>query len=174
MSQQTNRIPSGFLDLVGAETGGKTPAQYGDVLSASVDLTELFAGQTLCANGQGISHTSAGNSFQFEIPNEEAWLLRGIGYSCPFSSLTHYEQWQIGVWQLPRQEYGNDVGWLHSTSKLEVVAGGQTANFTYWFESPVLLLPGCELYWQLRQRDAGTARNATLTHMFNLLRVGGR
>ena len=174
MPQQTNRIPSGFLDLIGAETGGKTPPYYDDVLKPGVDLTELFRGQTLSADKFTWVVTAAGNNHLMTVPENEAWLLRHVSVSEPMGTTVMLSSYQVGIWNAARQEYGNAFSAFWSSKVLQVQINGQVAHDAFHLASPMLLLPGTTIYWQCRERDAGAGRNVTIAAGFNLLRAGAR
>lgn len=171
---QTNRIPTGFLDLVGAETGGKNPPEYSELVGAGVDLTELLLGQTLCCQLNTVSHTAAGNTFGMTVQPDQAWLLRSVSVVTPLTNTAQLEEWTVGFWNLPRQEFGNDQSQIWTSRLMQVQVNGDTASDCFLLPQPILLTSGCAIYWTLRQRDTSAARNSTITAQFNLLRTGSR
>ena len=173
MGQQTNRIPTGFLDLVGAETGGKTPPIYADVLGAQVDVTELLLGQTLCGLNQTWNHNAVGNVATMSVRPDEAWLLRYVAISDPLALVTDLTEIQVGLWNASRQEYGNDLAFFWTSREIQIPAVGDVGSDSFALPEPILLMPGTTIYWQMRKR-AGAARNATISAGFNLLRAGSR
>jgi hypothetical protein len=177
MPQQTNRIPNGFLDLIGAETGGKTPPFYADNLAPSVDMTELYLGQTLATATQLIDHTAVQDSETVSVPVDEAWLLRGASASELQAATGLISAWSLSLLHCPRRTDATEISdpqyqiWKFALT-LDPNAAGATniASEGMLFPEPILVLPGTQILWTLRERDAGAQRTSALSLLMNVLR----
>jgi len=166
---QTNRIPGGFLDLIGAETGGKNPSQYSDTLQATIESKELYLGQTLKGNLISQNHAAVGVAADITVPSDEHWLLRCVNVEAVLPLTTDFERWVVGLTRLPR-----DVGFLHhavfwSTRLLQTAAAGQFPSDAFMLPDPILCTPGMIVRAILKERDASAARNTTLRIAYNKL-----
>ena len=174
MPQQTNRIPHGFLDLVGSEVGGKTPPVYSDFIGPTVDMTELYLAETLAAEGVTFNHAAALASTSVTVPDDEAWLMRCLGVSGSLSNTGQLERWRFDLIRLPREDSSNLGATIWTTDELTVPVNNQGISSAFWLPAPALLLPGVRIDITITQRDTAAARNTQLEFLFNRLRLGSR
>lgn len=167
--QQTNRIPGGFLDLIGAETGGKNPPRYADLLTPSVEMFELYAGQTLSGATQTVSTVNPGETFDLKVPQNEAWYLRSLSVDVLYSASTRNERWSFWIGSLPREAAtatpAAPIIW--TTRFLEVALANQRASDAFMLPQPILLLPGVNIGAGIFERSAHPANNTILRYGFN-------
>ena len=174
MPQQTNRIPHGFLDLVGAEVGGKTPPVYADLVGPYVDMTELYLAETLAAEGVTFNHGAALATTFVTVPDDEAWLLRALGVNGTLSNTGQLERWRFDLIRLPREDSSNLGATIWVTDELTVPVNNQGISQALWVPAPVLLLPGVRINATIIQRDTAAARNTQLEFTFDRMRLGSR
>lgn len=77
-----NRVPDGFLGLLDAKTGGRTPLEIEPRLQAGLDLTQFYVAnlplETEIAIGT-VTGADVGNlEIVVTIPAGEQWFVRGI------------------------------------------------------------------------------------------------
>lgn len=72
---QINRIPNGFLDLLGTETGGRNPSSSPELVSPTLRMNELYSSQTLSVVNWATNSTNVGDSNSITIGNDETWIL---------------------------------------------------------------------------------------------------
>jgi len=169
---QTNRIPSGFLDLVGAETGGKNPNQYTDAVRSSVDMRELYLGQTLGSDTHTFVVASEGQtSGLMVVPQDEAWLLRSL--STQWTAADAATRFTVGV-QLPDTPRGDAAFPMIWQSELQVVSAvGFIVFDAFYLPSPLLLLAGQVIQWRIG-KFTGPGPTLRVQALFNRLRSGAR
>lgn len=173
MPQQTNRIPFGFLDLIGAEVGGKTPPVYADEVKPTVDMTELYLGNTLSVANNTFAHTAAGQTVLVSVPDGETWLLRACSSrTSPAVGAADFEQWNFRVNDLVRGETGVAGAFpIYFTTKLLTgVLVGQFLSDSFYLPRPLSLLSGTRLEANLIQRDANAARTVRIQYLINRMR----
>ena len=170
---QVNRIPNGFLDLLGVESLGRNPPQFLDVITPIVDLTEFYAGQTLSSHEVDFSHSSPGDQTIVRVPEGETWLLRNCSVVATNLALTS----DIEVWQFSLQDTArNSTGGATEDSIIAVsprlvlfaAGGGRTAAFGFYLPSPGLALTsGTILKARIIDRSGAAPRVSQINFMFN-------
>jgi len=173
---QTNRIPGGFLDLLGAETGGKTPPYYDNKVSPQVGMDELYRAQTLSQYVANVTHGASFQEVRFLVPNNEYWLLRAFNFqSGSLGSTNEFEGWALQVKELPRGNSGpittssSSIAWLFGRCQLANTNVADAVSFA----NPILLTPGVEVAIVNVQRDAVLGpKTTTVALTFNKLRAG--
>lgn len=168
---QVNRIPNGFLDLLGVQSLGRNPPLFSDAISPTVDLTEFYSGQTLSSHTEDLSHTAEDDQAVVFVPEGETWLLRSVSFqSAILGATAQYEQWQFTVDNLPRKATGgatSEAGvWTSKTPINKLIIGARDAD-SFYLGCPLALTSGVVLKARLMHRDSGAARITSLDWVFN-------
>lgn len=172
-----NRVPRGFLDLMGSISQGRNPPQYVDAVSPIVDVRALYLGSVLGVCAIDAAHTARGQSFPMVQGDNELWLLRGL--SCrvlAYTAANNYEKWEVGL-QRPVLEAENNAvaGAAPLIWTSDTLAPG--ANFvdgdsdSIVFDEPIVLQPGVGLVWHIIQRDNLPNRTTELRAMVEILQA---
>ena len=167
---QINRIPIGYLDLLGTETGGKNPAAAPELISPTLSMNELYASQTLAGKNFALNSVAVGNNNFITVPNDEAWILYGLGANT-ISPLAGDED-QIGVFldRMPRSAAPGNVSQL-TTFKLISIGVNQTPSETLLFPTPFVIGHGTRVIANIQQRAGGAAlRTVNINLTVGLLR----
>lgn len=169
---QVNRIPLGFLDLIGAQTGGRNPPETTDFLSTTVDLTELYLGQTLSGLDFLLNHNAVADNHLFTVPSGEAWMIRAVSVNATLGSIALTERWAFGIQNLTREDPTmlSAAPFLWVSRELSVGIAGQVAADAQVFGQPFVLTPGASLAARLFERDAGPARDSRVQALVSRLR----
>jgi len=165
-----NRIPVGYLDLVGTQTGGKTPSQANEIVAPVVEMLGFYGQQAAAALAITMNHAAVPSQFTTEVPSDECWHLLSCAVRENQPAGTERSIWCVGVNNLPRSSVSSDTGWIFRLDVKGVTAGAN-AMFVQRLEQPVFLLPGTQLVCELLDRDAGAARNAFWHIWFNKFRA---
>lgn len=172
MPQQTNRIPFGFLDIVGAETGGKNPPFYSDELSPSVDVTELYLQHTLAGIRTTGSQAIVGDQINFLVPEAETWILRACSFrTAAVAAMT--EVWEFSFTRLPRSDItvgAFPIFWTSTRSRTAPPLLGEFLEDSFFFPAPVALPSGTNLNATVIERDALAARTTLIQYLVDVLR----
>lgn len=171
MAQQANRIPSGFLDLIGAETGGKNPPIYADFVQPSVELLELYAAQTLANVNETIAHTAAGTPLTITVTEGETWLLRSCSVLTTMPAAS-FERWSVRIRRVPRGDIAQLNGFPDIwTSRMLVpnAVGLQQDHDSFYLPTPLACLAGTEIEFILAERDALASRTSRCQLLLNRL-----
>lgn len=174
MTQQTNRIPGGFLDLIGAETGGKNPPIYDDSVQPTVDLFELYAAQTLSAFNTTIAHENSGEVVTTTVPDGEVWIVRAVSVLMTLGALTEYERWTFRVQTLPRLGPEESIPspfpsfWTSRLIAPNLIANQPLVD-SFALPAPLVCSPGVTLAARILERDAGLPRTTRLQWLISRL-----
>lgn len=162
---QVNRIPSGFLDLLGAQSQGKTPPLYADVLGPVVDMGELYRGNALSMVVETLAHTTFGNTQDFTVPAGETWLLRAVSSDELLTSTGQFTQWAWSFLRPPRGATGGATikeTFIHVSPIKQILLANAWATDAHEFASPIAFQNGTIIRAKLAQRDAGVGRSSNL------------
>lgn len=170
---QVNRIPSGFLDLLGVQSLGKNPPSFNDALIPIVDLTELYLAQTLSVHTEDFFHSAVTNQITVRVPEGETWILRSVGLEPTIHTATSMrEQWAFSFIDPPRAPSPAGVteeGMIFTTPLLSVATANWEVSASHTLGAPIALLGGVVLKARVIARDAGATRVARLNWAFNRL-----
>ena len=169
---QVNRIPNGFLDLLGVESLGRNPPAFADAIQPMVNLTEFYAAQTLSSHEEDFNHTAAGDQVIVRVPSEETWFLRSVSVRADgLASTSEIEVWEFGIQDTARNSTGGatEESIIAVSPRLITFAsgGGRSASFGFYLGSPGLALTaGTILRARIIDRS-GAVRTSRLNWMFN-------
>lgn len=168
---QVNRIPNGFLDLLGVESLGRNPPLFSDAVSPIVNLNEFYSGQTLSCHEEDLIHDDVDQQALVTVPEGETWLLRSVGLeSDSWGAASRTEQWEFSVDSLPRQETGvaTAKGTIYTTPFFNAIGGTQKNIASYFLAAPLVCISGVVLRARIINRILiGTAHTTSLRWLFN-------
>jgi len=167
---QVNRIPNGFLDLLGVQSLGRNPPLFSDAVSPTVDLTEYYSAQTLSSHTEDFTHTAADQQVVVFVPEGETWLLRGFSvYTTPLGSVSESEDWSFMVQNLARGSTGGATSEpvLWNTGRLSPIIANNKVAAAFMLPAPLMMTSGSVTKARLTQRDATPVRATDLTWIFN-------
>lgn len=174
-----NRTAQGFLDLVDAQTQGKSPPAFVDAVAPTVDLSQYYLAEVLGYFGSQTVHGGIG-VINTQAPSEnEIWRVRGLSIRAFFTSVSQAEQWGVRLSRAPRipeNDPGNDQSpFIWETGGpdnyfMTTTTANRTVGRAIWFPEPLILLPGNALLWELLQRDGGAGRATECTAILDVLR----
>ena len=168
---QVNRIPRGFLDLIGAQTQGKNPPIFSDGLSPIIDMTPLYLAQTLGTHKENLAHTIAGEQIAVTVPNDEVWLLLSLGTSSLASTLGELEQWSFFLIDVIRESgAATNLPQIHVTPVTGISVINQLMNTAVTLPSTIVIQGGMQLVAKLLQRDVTGVRNTAIEYLFYRLK----
>ena len=166
-----NRIPRGFLDLVGAQTQGKNPPLFSDGLSPTVDMTPLYLAQTLGTHKEIFSHTIAGEQRATVVPSDEVWWLLSLSTSAFASTANEHEQWAFIINDVIRESgEATNLAQIHVTPRATSLVLNQLLSTGVTLGSTIVLQGGMEIIAKLTNRDTTPARSTTLEYLFYRLK----
>jgi len=170
---RVNKYPTGFLDLLGAKTQGKTPPDFSEVLAGTVPLEEFYLADALSGVREDANHGGP-SVFTLPVPQSEVWLVKGCSVTSVLTLATSFEKWAVQLSGLPRRSDESAAGlndayvWASQTLATTVAATRDADAVT--FPVPFVLLPGNGLNFRLMQRDAGAARITEIAAFVAVLR----
>lgn len=172
---RVNRVPRGFLDLLGTQAQGQTPPEFSEILAPTVDLQDFYVSDALAGVRKDVSFGAEGVT-QFIVPTDEIWLLRGGSVTTVLDSSTRYEQWALQVSSLPRSSElnavtGDQSSYLWVSPLLQVQANNERVIAACTLPAPFVMLPGTAVNWRLTQRDAAAARTSEFSVLASILKA---
>jgi len=166
-----NRIPRGFLDLIGAQTQGKNPPVFSDGLSPVVDMTPLYLAQTLGTHKVQVSHTAASQQVSITVPSDEVWLLLSLGTNALAATIGEFEQWIFIINDVIRESgVATNLPQIHVTPLAQNLAINQLLSTGVTLARTIVVQGGMELIAKLAQRDATGSRSTTVEYLFYRLK----
>ena len=161
------RIPGGLLDLIGAETQGRLPGEYSEVVIPSVGLDQLFYAQTRTAVTLQYTSSAVGSGIQLDVPAGEHWIVRAVGWKAIFPGTpgNNTETVEFTAERFPRA--APDVSLTNIqvpmaiSDRLEVAQANDIAGYAEWLASPAVFGPGTRLAVRTIARDGGANRTAS-------------
>lgn len=172
-----NRNAQGFLDLVDAQTQGKSPPAFVDAVAPTVDLAQFYLADTLGYFSGETNHTAPGVINSQFVGDNEVWRVRGLSCEMPNASTAMAEQWAVRLSQPPRVPENMDPAvapspyiWMTGVDLMGTTTAARDVVRSIWFPEPLVLLPGNGLLWQLLQRDAGAIRATRCMAILDVLR----
>ena len=166
-----NRIPRGFLDLVGAQTQGKNPPVFSDGLSPIVDMTPLYLAETLGTHKIIISHTVSAQQEAVTVPTGEVWLLLSLGTSALAATVGEFEQWAFLLNNVIRESgVATNVPQIHVTEIAINSVINQLLATGFTLPSMIVIQGGMQIIAKLTQRDGTGARSTAVEYLFYRLK----
>jgi len=168
---QVNRIPNGFLDLLGVQSLGRNPPLFSDAISPTVDLTEFYSGQTLSSHTEDLTHTAEDDQVVVFVPEGETWFLRAVSFqSAILASTQQYEAWQFTVDNLAREATGGATSeaavWVSKRVIGQLIVGFRETD-AFYLGTPLALTSGTVLKARIIARDTQPARATSLDWLIN-------
>lgn len=165
---QVNRIPNGFLDLLGVLSLGKNPPAFADQIAPVVDLVDFYSAQTLSGHNHVLNHAAVGDNVEVFVPEGETWFLKGVSIQALFTATTFQEQWRFGFQNPPRSSTGGGTFepniWV--SRLLTVSLTNREVGDAFYLDNPLPLISGTVLKAKILFRDGGAARNTELDWFF--------
>lgn len=151
---QINRIPNGFLDLLGTETGGKNPSQAPEVVAPVLTMNELYSSQTLESKNFGINSLAAGNNNFIIVPDSETWILYAV--ACNTIAPLVGDADQVGVYldRLPRSAAPGNIAQIAQLNLLSIGVASTPADAAT-FPTPLVIGHGVRVVANIQQRAGG-------------------
>lgn len=173
---EINRVPRGFLGVLDAKTGGRSPAQMSPVLGPSIDMTPWYLAdiplQRAVGSDSAPNIVSPSLFCSVLIPPTELWAVYGIAISVDQATSANWCFPSVGF--RPSAFTGTTVYHpVAQTDTKDVGATGSTAVATAsWFSStPIYLGPGTQFVAR-GEVSAGTGgATADLSVIFRAIQV---
>lgn len=163
---QVNRIPKGFLDLIGAQQQGKNPPIFSDAVAPIIDLTSLYLGQTLGVHQTSFSTTVPGNGNLVSVPQDETWLLLSGGIWESAGAGGEWSAWEWTIQSTPRPDAtGVRQATIAVSPRVTNNNAGEILAHGFNLGQPLLLQPGVQIFTRIMERDGTPARTANLTFL---------
>lgn len=154
---QINRIPIGYLDLLGTETGGRNPSEGVEAVSPILVMNELYLAQTLNNKNFATNSTAVGNNNFFEVPADETWLLYSISADVIQPLVGDFDQVTIALRSLPRSGPSASGTATIAALNMETKAAGSQPRDAVFLPNPFVLSHGVEVIAEISDRAGGAA-----------------
>ena len=140
------RYPTALLPMLGMQNMGDTPSELSPVVSAMIDVSQLYVRDRLRCGQVNFNINVAGQFTQVPVQPNEQWLVYGFNSLIVQAAATtgRYRNLQLlgSLSPSPNIGLGNSVA----------LAAGEQANVGWWFEQPKLFRTNdqwgvtCEVY----------------------------
>lgn len=141
-----NRIPRGWLNLLGVQTSGKNPNVALETVQPVTEMSQLLYGDRMSSEQTTFTPTTTPQVFTHIVPSDEIWILFGASMSmngaAPNPSVA---TWDLNLRRFPNAGGAGGQG-LWSTIILDNtgLAAGATAYQSTTFPVPLVLQGGVE------------------------------
>lgn len=155
-------FPSGLLDIVGSQNFGEAPRDLSQVVSPTMDLTELYllSKQRIEAVANFVVVNGSNTANSLLVPAGEAWRVYG------FSAFVSFAVGDSG--SMTALMTLNGIGMAMGETRLHV-AGTVEAWFVYASQTPIWIPAGARL--SLFATAVGGVPNASLQALVSRVRV---
>lgn len=72
------RIPRGYLSLIGAQTSGRNPDVATEEVRPTIDMTRYYDGYFVDFESLSFVANAAGVTHNIDVPAAETWILLGM------------------------------------------------------------------------------------------------
>ena len=151
-----NRIPLGYLDLVGTETGGKTPSDASEEVSPVVEMEEFYSAITLSSEQFSFNNNVVGDFGQSDVPDGEIWKVYSIGVNELRATALDMSDIAVFFGRLTRSDSAGNFALMFDTGKLINDFATGRASASILLPRPVHLASGSRVLAQVQDRT-GTA-----------------
>ena len=169
---QVNRIPIGYLDLVGNETQGKNPFESLESLRPTVSMDQFYLGQTLGNVNATFTNSGIGVVSFTDVPSDELWILLSVSLT-ETQDAGQLTQFEVNIQRTPRQDnvaLGGFAG-IFVSRVMTVATTGDIAAEAFLLPQPMVLTPGTRIVYRILQW-AGLSRTARKQMLFHRLNAG--
>lgn len=157
-----NKQLSGLLELLGVQSGGRSPDIISETVRPTVDALPAYEADRLDAERNiGFLVTGAGMQQAIDVPENEVWKLIAVGGEVTSFAVAGQEA-HLSFWLSGFQATGTNPLLLHSAQPNAVVAGALAntrLTFGHTLPYPVYLTAGKSI---LIQADTVTAVTLTI------------
>lgn len=154
-----NRIPRGYIDLLGQTTSGETPSEARNFVQPILNMDPLYLAQTLSWHNDTVAHTAVSTSVEVDVPQNETWLLYSWGVRTATGASSDFEEWALEALTFPRP--GADPGQFPQLDTSGLLTGAGAAQFIVYgktFGQVIPLTAGTTLRAILYKRDGNASR----------------
>lgn len=141
---QINRIPLGYLNMLQAQTGGKTPFETFDQVMPAIGMDEFYLAQGLSIESDNFTAIANNQLFSIAVPAGEVWLVRHISVQQTAILAADQAQWQVGLRQLPKSAISAIV--LETSPILNATTALELLQFGVPIQQPFFLQAGSEIF----------------------------
>jgi hypothetical protein len=99
---QINKIPLGYLNMLGSQTGGKNPFNSLEEVLPMVDMVPFYHAQAMKCITASYTPSSLLDSQFVRVPDDEAWMVYGVFNRELTISASDSVRWQNVIGGLPK------------------------------------------------------------------------
>lgn len=142
---QINRIPIGYLDMLGSQTGGKNPFDAADVVNPVIAMQPFYHAQGMSIESAPAFVVNALLDFaQLEVPQNEVWFVYNVSCQAAFTTAAGAVELVYSLFSTPAGVPNNsmvigDTGLLNATLAVAVIGNA------IQFPTPLPLVAGSRL-----------------------------
>lgn len=166
MANRIQRVPNGYLSLLGMVGSGETPKVTPDFLQPTIDIEPYFSAdrvETLIDSTTGASVVA--DNASLVVPNGEIWRMVAMGGRATYSLVGGIANIQL-LYATPS---GPTVIPLTVGKRQVAVAATDVCDIGFVFPMPLILVAGSELRLRLNEPVTTGTVNLTVSAIFNRL-----
>ena len=160
---QINKIPLGYLNMLGSQTGGKNPFFAAEQVNPTVEMSPFYHAQAMSVSTDVLVGVAVGDQVIRTVPDNEAWMLYGWGFSYIALSAGNKQYFRLDLSRLPRSSTTTLNHFLAILRHENVLAVGDLTGSSIYFDNPIPLTAGSQLVTTL------ASRNGNITHTISYL-----
>lgn len=165
---QIGRIPRGWLNLIFAQTGGKTPSVTNEGVSPIITMDQFYMADRLSIEIQNFTPAAFPETNSIFVPPEQVWFLYYIGFSYGSQAAGDTQSALVELRRLPNNP--GATGFAPIADFIDVKAAGGGIVRTARAKSlpyPLALQAGSEL--AVNALEGNALRSLTVTYVIGRL-----
>jgi len=152
-----NRIPLGFLGMLGSQTQGKNPFEASEVVAPTIEMTPFYHAQAIRTAFVQLNNAAVNNAAQITVPANKAWML----YSANVRAVAAANNDFIDVHLETNKLNGGGIAYLKKFVKTTGLTAADRMIATTDFTNLFPVLAGTELIFRV-----DSTNNAILVNCF--------
>ena len=153
---QINKIPLGYLNMLGSQTGGKNPFFAAEQVNPTVEMAPFYHGSAMAVSTDVLVSTAPGDEVTRFVPANEAWFLYSIGASGSVLGSSAVRDLQVNLQHLPRSSSPTLPGQIATLTSSTASAAGDVIAASQLFPVPIPLIAGTSIQTIINRRSGAT------------------
>lgn len=159
---RTNRVPVGYLELLGIKNAGLTLPQSADFMQPSMEMADFYGSILWGSELASAANAAAPNPATITVPGGEIWFLQSAALTSTFDSASA-AQWATRILIAPigASAQGTVVAAKQQFLNLALNAGSIPYSYELAWQPPRpwILRPGSTIIGNVLELDAGNVAN---------------
>jgi hypothetical protein len=151
---QINRIPLGYLGMLGTKTGGKNPFVSAEQVNPVVEMTPFYHAQGLSIETGSLTFVNVLEFVDLTVPSDEAWFVYAVSVQSGFTLVGDRLGVIFSLFSTPAGPPNNSMV-IGQSGLLELVGAIGTVGEAVQFPNPLPIVGGSKLRCTVTDSNVG-------------------